>query len=94
MKTIYVLLVGLLFSLPVLADVTSTDAVLHTLEKSGIQFVYATPAEKLTILRTKATSNDVDELVKSGVLDSLAVDIEIVTLAETLEKDSRDASNF
>jgi hypothetical protein len=88
MKKLYATLLIGLFSLPVLADERSTDAVLSALEVGGIQYVYATPAEKLTILRTKATTERVDAVVESGALDGLSV--EIVDLVESFDRDAGD----
>ena len=78
-------IIGLLVTLPAQAD--TTDDVLAELETAGIQFAYATPAENLMILKTKATTETVDAFVASGRLDDLSgVNVEVVTLAETLEK--------
>ena len=86
MKTlITTFIIGLLVNLPAQAD--TTDDVLAELATAGIQYAYATPAENLTILKTKVTTEAVDAFVASGRLDDLSgVNVEIVTLSETLEK--------
>ena len=78
-------IISLLVSLPVQADIT--DDVLAELVTAGIQFVYATPAKNLTILKTKATDEAVDAFFASGRLDDLpGVNVEVVTLTDTLER--------
>jgi len=78
-------IISLLVSLPARADIT--DDVLTELATAGIQFAYATPAKNLTILKTKATDEVVDAFVASGRLDDLlGVNVEVVTLADTLER--------
>ena len=97
MKIITTLIIGLLVALPVQAD--TTDAVLAELETAGIQFVYATPqkatgTENLTILKTEATTENVDAFVATGRLNDLSgVNVEIVSLAKTLE-DATAARNL
>lgn len=78
-----------LFATPLtLADTTSD--VLTELETAGIQYVYAIskkPAlENLTILRTNETTEVVDLFVATGRLDDLSANVEVVTLAETLDQ--------
>ena len=78
-------IISLLVNLPAQADIT--DDVLAELATAGIQFVYATPAKNLTILKTNATDETIDAFVASGRLDDLSgVNVEFITLAETLER--------
>jgi len=83
MKTLTItLLIGLFVALPTLADTTD---VLAELDAAGVSYVYSTPREKLMIITTSATENAVNALVESGSLTLDGVEVEIVTLAATLE---------
>ena len=81
MKTlITTFIIGLLVTFSVLAD--TTEDVLASLDKAGIQYVYSTSGE-LRILRTAETADAVDAFVTG---DTSGVDVEVVDLAETLDK--------
>ena len=75
-----------------LADTTSD--VLAELDTAGIQYVYVIskrPAlENLRILKTNETVSVVDTFVASGRLDDLSANVEVVTLADTLEQRQED----
>ena len=89
MKKIFIVAFISLFATPLtLADTTSD--VLTELETAGIQYVYVIskePAlENLGILKTTTTTEAVDTFVASGRLNDLSANVEVVTLADTLEE--------
>ena len=89
MKKLFIAFIISLFATPLtLADTTSD--VLAELETAGIQYVYVIskkPAlENLRILKTNETAEVVDLFVATGRLDDLSANVEVVTLADTLEQ--------
>ena len=76
MKTlITTFIIGLLVTLPVLAD--TTEDVLVALDEAGIQYVYSTTG-KLRILRTAATMEAVEAFLSGTSLSG--VEVEVVDL--------------